>query len=171
MDLGINFLFKYIMSIVAMRRKINEKNKANKRKQIKSNYTGYHTFLQRKNTRCLCPDSVTVVAVTQRNVVKDRVNKRKTSSQKILDKKLSILQRIRCDEKNGTAVKKEDFRCIVAKQRTAYTKKETILRFCNTTKDLKIPDSNSSYASLYDSLKTERAFRCTDQTNVANNKC
>jgi len=157
------------MSLVAMRRKLNEKNKANIPRQVRKNNLGYHAFLQRKNSRCICPNSITAVTLQQRNVVKDRVNKRIPASQKILDKKLAILQRIRCDEKNDKAVKK-DFKCIIGKQRTSYTRKETILRFCNTTKDLKIPDSSTSYSNVYDALKTDKAFRCDDQTNVANNK-
>tara|TARA_A100001011_G_scaffold307144_1_gene322390 strand:+ start:1820 stop:2353 length:534 start_codon:yes stop_codon:yes gene_type:complete len=133
----------------------------------------YHNFLKRKNTRCLCPDTVNTVSEKLRNVVKDRINSRIPASQKILDKKLAILQRIRCDLKENPVTNKKKT-CPVSRESrpgVGYTRKESILRFCNTTKDLNYAGQGRSYAELYASLQTEKAFRCDDQKNNANAPC
>ena len=101
------------MSIVAMRRKYNEKKKAKitqKNRNGRNKYScrpdeitmrnttmSYGSFLKRKMTRYVCHGDV--ITYKQRNVVKDRVNSRIPASQKIENKKLAILQRIRCDNK------------------------------------------------------------------------
>lgn len=153
-----------------MKRKYFEKIKTKPRNKNASKTSGYYSLLRRKTTRCLCPDTVQTIVEKQRNVVKDRIQRRIPASQKIQDKKIAILQRIKCDDKNGTS-KKKDFRCVVPKEKSNYTRKETILRFCNTTKDLNFAGKSASYSELYDCLKAKKAFRCEDQQNPANTMC
>jgi len=243
------------MSIVAMKRKYNEKKKAkitqkNRRGRTccpdstdNNNFKSYNTtmtygsFMKRKTNRCLCPgDSGKEIPQNRRFVVKDRVNRRIDYSQRIEQKKLAVLQRIRCDSKENpnnnpvwtftinsqvinesagvvvtqgnksgtlktalsgatitvviygakgdiwdnstnlvignttvtaanvvTAYNKN--KCGITRSRVGYTRKESILRFCNTTKDLKYAGSGKSYNEIYENMKIEKAFTCDDFAN------
>ena len=111
----------------------------------------YHSYYNKKKQRCGCDKSLTVKTI---------VNNRKTSSQKILEKKLKVLQRINCDLKasNGKPLKTK--LSVDKLKSVGYTRKENKYRYCNTTKDMNL---NTTYAEKYTNLMADRSYNCQDE--------
>jgi len=112
--------------------------------ETKNKTLGYHSYY---NNKCngICNEKATT---------KSRVNERKTESQKILEKKLKVLQRIKCDLKaNGGKKPLKDFKCLAvienSKTSTGYTRRENSAQYCSTTKDLKMAGNGKSYEERY----------------------
>ena len=257
------------MSLAVLKRKAFARAKIKNKKKYSTGFSGpsdrrccaptqkstdvksssYHNYLKRKTTRCLCPDDVTTIAVKNRNIVRDRINRRIIASQHIENVRLATVQKITCDNKNNnnsrpvwkftinsqsitesagvvvtqgnstgtlktaltgagmttvviygtkgsiwnsstnlvignttvtaaniiTAVctKFCSKKCGVPRSRVGYTRKESILRFCNTTKNLNIAGKGKSYNELYDAMKSQKAFSCDDlkKENANDPKC
>ena len=176
------------MSIVVMKRKAAIRAKNQNKKNIYANSCGctksnsnvknmgYGNYLRRKNiARCICPgDSGNPIPLKNRVIVKDRLNSGIDFEQHIEHRKLAVIQRIRCDEKDGANNNNNanNGKCKVARENRSgvgYTRKESILRFCNTTKDLKLAGQGKSYSELYAALKSEKAFNCDDLKNERTN--
>jgi hypothetical protein len=127
--------------------------------ETKNKTMGYHSYY---NKRCRngCNEKATV---------KSRVGKRKTEGQKILEKKLKVLQRIKCDLKATGGIKPlKQFKCPIeiknSNKSAGYTRKENSAQYCSTiTKDLKLAGSGKSYEEMYACLVSDKAYNCQNE--------
>jgi hypothetical protein len=166
------------MSIVAMKRKYNEKIKAKPKtkKNIHLNCNmvakanrkpiSYSSYIKKKSQRCECAKSLTV---------KNNLMTRLTASQKIAHKKLDIIQKTICNCKPVHKTTRSN--CKLNKMSVDYVKGNNKTRFCNTTKELAIPGNNSCYSNTsyneYLDFKKQTVYRETDYKNLnaKNGRC
>lgn len=128
--------------------------------ETKNKTIGYHSFYNKK-----CRNGCNEKATT-----KSRVGKRKTEGQKILEKKLKVLQRIKCELKaNGGIKPLKQFKCPVeiknSNKSAGYTRKENSSQYCSITKHLKIAGSGKSYEERYACLVSDKSYNCQDEKN------
>ena len=117
----------------------------------------YHSYYKKKRQRCGCNES---------NTIRPRVQDRKQCSTYTLEKKLNILQRIKCrlKETNGKPVKNKPKLDCHYKVSAAYTRKENKYRYCNTTQDLNL---TNTYEEQYACLMALKSYNCVDEKNAA----
>lgn len=124
--------------------------------ETKNKTLGYHSYYNKKcNNVC-----------NEKGTTKSIVNKRKTESQKILEKKLKVLQRIKCQLRANDDGKKplKDFKCSAeienSKTSTGYTRRQNSAQYCSITKDLNMAGSGRSYEERYAYLMADKSYNC-----------
>jgi len=145
---------------------------------------GYHSFNRRLKinfgSEC-CPNGS-----TNKQIVKPRVNQRLTHQQALLNKKISVLRRIACDNKTKNitklSTKKRDYCKIVGKTNTVQTgkytnskggrrrsRKDNVVKYCSVTKDLLLPGNGLTSCMHITNLISNVV--CDDKKNAKNAKC
>ena len=145
---------------------------------------GYHSFNRRLKinfgSEC-CPNGS-----TNKQIVKPRVNQRLTNQQALLNKKISVLRRIACDNKTKNitklSTKKRDYCKIVGKTNTVQTgkytnskggrrrsRKDNVVKYCSVTKDLLLPGNGLISCRRITNLISDVV--CDDKKNAKNAKC
>ena len=133
-------------------------------------YSAYNKKLIRGRTSC---DKAKTI-----NVVKSRVNKRLTSERYIINKKMSVIRKILCDNKTAGITKKSAKQKYLCKKTTQpvsgrYTTslggrrptlKQRILNSCNCTKDLTAYGSTKYEGAGYASSASSRLERIVGTT-------
>jgi len=129
--------------------------------ETKNKTVSYHSYYNKR-----CND-----VCNEKGTTKSRINKRKTESQKILEKKLKVLQRIKCQlQANNGKKPLKAFKCPAAiensKTSTGYTRRQNSAQYCSTTKDLNMAGNGRSYEEMYACLMADKSYNCQNEKDT-----